>query len=137
MYQNRVSIIGFVGNDARLRSTKTGASVAVFSVATKSSWKNASGSYDSRTDWHRCVAWGSLSQFAARLEKGAHVHVQGELRYREYEKEHGTKKAPAPVKHRVAEIHINRILKLARAEKQDEPAAEVDPSELPADEPTA
>src|SRR5215471_17165280 len=58
MYQNRVSIIGFVGNDAQLRSTKNGATVAVFSVSTKSSWKNASGGYDSRTDWHRCVGWG-------------------------------------------------------------------------------
>jgi single-stranded DNA-binding protein len=37
MYQNRVSIIGFVGNDAQPRSTKKGAPVAVFSVATKSS----------------------------------------------------------------------------------------------------
>ena len=73
MYQNRVSIIGFVGNDAQLRSTNKGAPVAVFSVATKSSWKNASGGYDSRTEWHRCVAWGSLSQFAAKLEKGAHL----------------------------------------------------------------
>lgn len=36
-----------------------------------------------------------------------------------------------------AEIHVNRILKLDRAEKQDEPAPEVDPSKLPADEPTA
>ena len=114
MYQNRVSIIGFVGNDAQLRSTKNGATVAVFSVATKSSWKNPSGGYDSRTDWHRCVAWGSLSQFASRLEKRSHVQVEGELRYREYEKEYGTKKAPAPVKHRVAEIHVNRILKLDR-----------------------
>ena len=61
MYQNRVSIIGFVGNDAQLKSTKNGAPVAVFSVATQSSWKSAKGSYDSRTDWHRCVAWGSLS----------------------------------------------------------------------------
>ena len=137
MYHNRVSIIGFVGNDAQLRSTKAGASVAVFSVATKSSWKKASGGYDSRTDWHRCVAWGSLSQFAAKLEKGAHVQVEGELRYRKYEKEYGTKKAPAPVKHRVPEIHANRILKLDRAEKQDEPVPEVDPSELPADQPTA
>ena len=137
MYQNRVSIIGFVGNDARLRSTKNGANMAVFSIATKSSWKNASGGYDSRTDWHRCVAWGSLSQFAAKLEKGAHVQVEGELRYREYEKEYGTKKTPAPVKRRVAEIHANRILKLDRAEKQEEPAPEVDPSEPPADEPAA
>jgi hypothetical protein len=66
----------------------------------------------------------------------AHVQLEGELRYREYEEDYGTKKAPAP-KHRVAEIHVNRILKLDRAEKQDEPAPEVDPSELPADEPTA
>jgi single-stranded DNA-binding protein len=73
----------------------------------------------------------------AKLEKGTHVQVEGELRYREYEKEYGTKKAPRPVKHRVAEIHINRILKLDRAEKQDELAPEVDPSELPADEPTS
>ena len=137
MYQNRVSIIGFVGNDAQLRSTKNGATVTVFSVATKSSWKNPKGGYDSRTDWHRCVAWGSLSQFESRLEKRSHVQVEGELRYREYEKEYGTKKAPSRVKHRVAEIHLNRILKLDRAEKQDEPAPEVDPSELPADKPTA
>ena len=73
MYQNRVSIIGFVGNDGQLRSTKNGTAVTVFSVATKSSWKNAQGSYDSRTDWHRCVAWGSLSRFAANLGKGAHL----------------------------------------------------------------
>ncbi len=58
MYQNRVSIIGFVGNDAQLRSTKNGAAVAVFSVATKSSWKNASGGYDSRTDWARSGGMG-------------------------------------------------------------------------------
>ena len=55
------------------------------------------------------------------------------MRYREYEKEYGTKKAATHIKHRVAEIHINRLLKLDRAEKQDEPAPEVDPSELPAD----
>jgi hypothetical protein len=40
-YQNRVSIVGFVGNDGQLRSTKNGTTVAVFSVATESSWKNA------------------------------------------------------------------------------------------------
>ena len=60
-------------NDAQLRSSKNGAPVAVFSVAKKSSWKNAKGGCDSRTEWHRCVAWGSLCQFAAKLEKGAHL----------------------------------------------------------------
>jgi hypothetical protein len=37
----------------------------------------------------------------------------------------------------LAEIHANRILKLDRAAKQDEPGPEVDPEELPAEESAA
>jgi len=37
MYQNRISLIGFVGNDVQLKSTKNGFPVAVLSLATKSS----------------------------------------------------------------------------------------------------
>ena len=61
MYQNRVSLIGFVGNDVQLKSTKNGTPVAVLSIATKSSWKNGKGEYDSRTEWHRCTVWGKLA----------------------------------------------------------------------------
>ena len=71
MYQNRISLIGFVGNDVQLKSTKNGTPVAVLSVATKSSWKNGKGEYDSRTEWHRCTAWDKLAEFASKLEKGA------------------------------------------------------------------
>src|SRR5262249_29575678 len=71
MYQNRVSIIGFVGNDAQLKSTKNGAPVAVFSVATPSSWKSAKGSYESPTHLHRCGGWGALSPVAAQTGKRA------------------------------------------------------------------
>ena len=86
MYQNRISLIGFVGNDAKLKTTKNGTPVAVLSVATKASWKNSKGGYDSRTEWHRCTLWGKLAEFAGKLEKGAHVQIEGELRYREYKK---------------------------------------------------
>jgi single-strand DNA-binding protein len=131
MYQNRISLIGFVGNDVQLKSTKQGTSVAVLSVATKSSWKNSKGEYDSRTEWHRCTAWGKLAEFAGKLEKGAHVQIEGELRYREYQKERGRDASNAPVKHRPAEIHANRILKLDRAAKQDEPEPEGDSEDSP------
>ena len=129
MYLNRVSLIGFVGNDAELKSTKSERAVAVFSVATQSSWKNDRGGYDSRTEWHRCLAWGKLSNFASALTKGAHVQVEGELRYREYQKDHGTGTDRVPVTHRVAEIHAISILKLDRAEKQEEPTLGVSPSD--------
>ncbi len=137
MYQNRVSLIGFVGKDVELKSTKNGTAVAVLSVATKASWKNGEGNYDSRTEWHRCIAWGKLAQFAGKLEKGTHVQIEGELRYREYEKNHGTNSNPVPVKHRAAEVTASRILKLDRAEKQDESAPEFDNVEFQAQDSAA
>ena len=126
MYQNRVSLIGFVGNDVQLRSTKNGVPVAVLSVATKSSWKNGNGEYDSRTEWHRCTAWGKLAEFAGKLEKGAHIQIEGELRYREYKQDRGSDADSIPTKRRLAEIHASRILKLDRVGKQDEPDAETE-----------
>jgi len=137
MYQNRVSLIGFVGNDVQLKNTKNGTPLAALSVATKTSWKNGKGEYDSRTEWHRCTAWGKLAEFAAKLEKGAHVQIEGELRYREYKKDRGSDADAAPIKRRVAEIHARRIMKLDRAAKQDESALETDSADFPAEEPAA
>ena len=107
------------------------------SVATKSSWKNSEGGYDSRTEWHRCTVWGKLADFAGKLEKGAHVQVEGELRYREFKVDRGSDADNVPIKRRVAEIHVNRILKLDRAAKQDEPAPEGDTEEFPVEESVA
>ena len=126
MYQNRISLIGFVGNDVQVKFTKNGVPIAVLSVATKSSWKNGNGEYDSRTEWHRCIAWGKLAEFAGKLDKGAHVQLEGELRYREYKQDRGSDADSIPTKRRLAEIHAGRILKLDRAAKQDEPASETE-----------
>src|SRR5437879_6492298 len=51
-----------------------------FSVATsaKTSRKKADGAWDSRTEWHHCVASGKIEAFTATLKKGAHVQVEGE-----------------------------------------------------------
>lgn len=38
----------------------------------------------SRTEWHRCVAFGKLADFAGTLAKGAHVAIEGEIRSHEY-----------------------------------------------------
>jgi single-strand DNA-binding protein len=130
MYQNSISLIGFVGNNAQLKTTKNGTPVAIFSVATKASWKNSKGGYDSRTEWHRCTVRGKLAEFAGKLEKGAYVQIEGELRYREYKKDRGSDASAAPIKLRLAEIHASRILKLDRAVKQDEPAPEGDPEDF-------
>ena len=109
MYQNKVTLIGFLGSDAEIRSNDN-RSFTTLSLATKSSYKKE-GKYISHTEWHRCVVFGKLSEFAGTLKKGAHIQVEGELRSREYD----SKKTDS--KQRIWEIKVDSILKLDRAEK--------------------
>jgi single-strand DNA-binding protein len=47
MYKNNIDLIGFLGSDPEARYTSNGTAVTTFSLATKSSWKNEAGTYDS------------------------------------------------------------------------------------------
>src|ERR1700722_7918140 len=109
MYQNKVTLIGFLGSNPEARTANNG-SFTTLSLATKYSHKK-DDKYISHTEWHRCVVFGKLSEFAKTLTKGAHIQVEGELRSREYE----SKKTDT--KQRVWEIRVASILKLDRAEK--------------------
>jgi single-strand DNA-binding protein len=109
MYQNKVTLIGFLGSNAEARTNSNG-SFTTLSVATRSSYKK-DGNYISHTEWHHCVVFGKLSEFANTLTKGAHIQVEGELRSREY----GSKKTDT--NRRVWEIRVASILKRDRAEK--------------------
>jgi single-strand DNA-binding protein len=121
MYQNKVTLIGFLGSDAEVR-TNNDRSLTTLSLATKSSYKK-DGKYIEHTEWHRCVVFGKLGEFAAKLTKGAHVQVEGELRSRKFE---STKTSTEVT---IWEIRVNSILKLDRAaraaaEDSDEPNEE-------------
>ncbi len=122
MYQNRATLIGFLVKDAETRVTNTNQiAYTVLSLATKTSWKDKqSGEYVSRTEWHRCIVWGKLGEFAKTLLKGAHVQIEGELRSREYVEKVGEK---VEVKRRVWEIRTQSILKLDRAAKDEADSA--------------
>ena len=65
MYSNKVTLIGFLGNDAEVR-TNNDRSLTTLSLATKSSYKK-DGKYIEHTEWHRCVVFGKLGEFAATL----------------------------------------------------------------------
>jgi single-strand DNA-binding protein len=67
MYLNRLTLIGFIGADAETRTGNRGSQFAVFSIATKRSSKNSQGDWQSRTEWHRCLAFGKLGEFATSL----------------------------------------------------------------------
>src|SRR5215475_3727530 len=79
MYMNQLTIIGFTGQDADIHYTSNGTAMTTISVATKESWKNDKGEWQSRTDWHRVVTFGKLAEYTRTLPKGTHVMVRGSL----------------------------------------------------------
>jgi single-strand DNA-binding protein len=118
MYLNRITLIGFLGSDAERKAVNS-TNIAIFSLATRTSWKNDAGSWESRTEWHRCVAFGKLADFAGTLAKGAHVAIEGELRSREYQRELAVGPQKTTVTQRVWEVRVDSVLKLDRAAKRE------------------
>ena len=118
MYLNRITLIGFLGGNAE-KKVSNATNIAVFSLATKTSWKNDAGQWESRTEWHRCVAFGRLAEFAAPLTKGAHVAVEGALRSHEYHREIAVGTQTTSLPQRVWEIRLASVLKLDRAWNDD------------------
>lgn len=112
MYQNKATLMGFLGSDPEVRIGKNNQKFITFSIATKTSYRNKeSGEFVSQTEWHRCIVFGKFGEFAATLKKGAHVQVEGEIRHTEFT----SKKSEKPV--RSDSIRVSSILKLDRAEK--------------------
>lgn len=81
-YQNRVTLVGYLGRDPELLEGR-----AVLSLATKTSWlPKDSKDWQSRVEWHRVTAWGQLAEAVRDYAKGDHVIVEGELRSSQYQR---------------------------------------------------
>ena len=56
--KNRITLIGFLGQDAEARFTPNGTPYTRFSLATSVSWtENGHDEYKTRTEWHRVICW--------------------------------------------------------------------------------
>ena len=115
---NRVTLIGFLGADAEKKSTSNG-DLTILSLATKTSWKNDAGAWESRTEWHRCVAFAGIANAAANLKKGAHVLIEGELRGREYDREITVGSQTTTITQRVWEVRVDQFVNLDRAPRDE------------------
>jgi len=83
---NKVTLIGWLGQDPELRHTADGTSVCNLSIATSEAWKDQKGVDQKRTEWHRVVLWRRLAEIAGSyLKKGAQVYIEGKIQSREYE----------------------------------------------------
>jgi single-strand DNA-binding protein len=87
---NKAMIIGNLGKDPELRSTASGQSVATFSLATGEKFKNKSGEWEERTEWHNIVLWGKLADIAGQyLAKGKTVYIEGRIQTRKWQDKEG------------------------------------------------
>ena len=90
---NTVQLIGNLARDPQLRTTKTGSTVAAFTVAVKHSYTTPQGEQKELTDWINVVAWGNLAKaVASQLKKGSRVFVEGRYSTRSYDTSDGQKK---------------------------------------------
>ncbi len=89
---NKVILVGNLGADPEMRSTRDGKQIASLSIATSESWRDrASGERRERTEWHRVAIFSEgLCKIVERyLKKGSKVYVEGELRTRKWQDQSG------------------------------------------------
>jgi single-strand DNA-binding protein len=130
---NQYTIVGFIGKDAEIKFLPNGTPVIKFSVATKRSWKDDSEDWKEKTQWHNVVAFGQgFQQLAARLDKGTHVLVQGELNTREYDRTIKIQNGKKPIEHviqqLVVELKADIIRVLDRNSSSEQSAAVAPPA---------
>jgi single-strand DNA-binding protein len=103
---NKVTLLGRIGADPEIKYTQSGQAVCTLNIATNQSWKDEAGVLQTKTDWHRVVAWGKLAETCHEyLKKGSKLYVEGSLHTRQYDDKDGQKKY-------ITEIKMNEMIML-------------------------
>jgi single-strand DNA-binding protein len=98
---NKVILIGNLGQDPELRYTGSGTAVCNLRIATNESYKDASGEWVERTEWHSVVAWSRLAEICNEyLKKGSQAYFEGSLQTRSYDDKDGNTKYVTEIKAR-------------------------------------
>ncbi len=123
---NKVILVGNLGADPQIKYTPQGTALVNFSLATTERYTNKSGERESRTEWHRIVAWGRLAEICNEyLKKGKQVYIEGRIQTRQWDDKDGNKKTST-------EIVATNMVMLGRAGD----AGDVAPQAFQADEET-
>ena len=122
---NKCFLVGHLGNSVELRHTSSGQAVGSFRLATNESWTK-DGNKHTRTEWHRCVAWGKTAELCAEyLTTGSQVLVEGKLQTRQWDDRDGNKRS-------TTEVIVERVEFLSKRDKNNS-NAEVEETPPPVD----
>lgn len=102
---NKIILVGNVGRDPDIHTTRSGTRVAHLSLATNRR-SAAEGEEGERTDWHRLTFWNRMADFAEEyIRVGTRLYVEGRLEYDSYERDGVT----IPT----AEVHVREFVLLS------------------------
>lgn len=77
---NKVILLGNVGKDPEIKATASGTVVAIFSIATSERFKDKTGNWQDRTEWHNLVAYQRTAEIIRDyVKKGNKLYVEGRL----------------------------------------------------------
>lgn len=114
MSVNRVILIGNLTKDPEQRFTGSGTAVCNFSLATNEKYKDKSGEWQERAEFHNIVAWSKLAEICGKyLKKGKQVYIEGRIQTRSYNDKSGNKKY-------ITEIVADQMQMLGSREAQGE-----------------
>jgi single-strand DNA-binding protein len=78
---NKIILVGNVGRDPDIHTTKSGTKVAHVSLATSRRIPK-NGGIEERTDWHRLTIWDRLAELVEKhVRKGDRLYIEGRMEY--------------------------------------------------------
>lgn len=87
---NKVIIIGRCGKDPEVRQDKSGGAVVNLTVATSEKYKDKSGQWVEKAEWHKVSAFGPRAETMGKyLRKGSAVYIEGKLQTRKWQDKEG------------------------------------------------
>ena len=83
---NKATLIGNVGKDPEVKFLPSGSAVANFTLATSERFKDKSGEFQERTEWHNLVAYQRLAEIIRDyVKKGSKLYVEGRIQTRSWD----------------------------------------------------
>lgn len=83
---NKVILLGNVGKDPEIRALPSGVKVATLTLATSDSYKDKSGEWKEKTEWHTLVGYARIADVIEKcVQKGSRLYVEGKLETHSWE----------------------------------------------------
>jgi len=95
---NKVMLIGRLTREVDSSVTKSGTTVAKFSIANNKTWKDKEGNKQEEVSFFNCTAWGKVGEIIAQyMTKGKQIQITGRLKQNTWDDKDGNKRSAIDV----------------------------------------